>query len=160
MLILTRKPSQSLSIHPQPTLDPYTPVEKFFASGHIRVQVLEVQGSQVRLGVAAHAGFCILREELLPPAVLGALSEVARRVLVRKLKVLMFLNRQSTQSLAAAAGLAPARVRAAESGVGESLLNDLEKMARVLEVKVAELFIAPGRTAMERVVLALLEGEG
>ncbi len=160
MLILTRKPSQSFSIHPQPTLDPHTPVEQLFTGGPIRVQVLGVQGSQVRLGVAAHAGFCILREELLARAVLGPLSEGARRVLARKLKVLMFLNRHTTQSLAAAAGLAPARVQAAESGVGESLLDDLEKMARVLEVKVAELFLAPGRTAVERVVLALLEGEG
>jgi hypothetical protein len=30
MLILTRKPSQSLSIHPHPTLDLGTPVEQLF----------------------------------------------------------------------------------------------------------------------------------
>jgi len=124
------------------------------------VQVLGVQGSQVRLGVAAPIGLHILREELWPPAVVEPLSEGARRVLARKLKVLMFLNRHSTQSLAAAAGLAPARVRAAESGVGALVLDELEKMARVLEVKVVELFISPGRTAGERVVLGLLEGEG
>ena len=40
------------------------------------------------------------------------------------------------------------------------MLDDLEMMARVLDVKVAELFIPPGRTAMERVVLALLEEDG
>ena len=33
-------------------------------------------------------------------------------------------------------------------------------MARVLGVKVVELFFAPGRTAAERVVLGLLEGNG
>ena len=44
--------------------------------------------------------------------------------------------------------------------LGTLVLDDLEKIARVLEVKVAELFISPGRTAVERVVLALLEGEG
>ena len=71
----------------------------------------------------------------------------------------MFLNRHTTHSLAIAAALAPARVQAAESGVGALVLDDLEKMARVLEVKVAELFIPPGSTAMERVVLALMEGE-
>ena len=38
------------------------------------------------------------------------------------------------------------------------MLDDLEKNARVLGVKVAELFYSPGRTAAERVVLGLLEG--
>lgn len=159
MLILTRKPSQSLSIHPHPTLDPGTPVEQLFVGGPIQVQVVGVQGTQVRLGVAAPAGFCILRDECLP-RVAASLSEGARRVLARKLKVLMVLNLQSTQSLAAAAGLAPDRVRAAESGVGALLLDDLEKIARVLGVKVVELFISPGRTAAERLIVGLLEGEG
>ena len=52
------------------------------------------------------------------------------RRLARKTK-LMFLHRHSMQSLAAAAGLVPARVRAAESGVGALLLDDLEKSAGV-----------------------------
>jgi sRNA-binding carbon storage regulator CsrA len=160
MLILTRKPSQSLSIHPHPTLDPGTPVEQLFAGGPIHVQVVGVQGPQVRLGVAAPTGFCIVRDGLLPPSAVSPLSEGARRVLARKLKVLMFLNLHSTHSLAAAAGLAPARVLAAESGVGELVLDDLEKVARVLGVKVVELFLSPGRTAAERVIVAFLEGEG
>jgi transcriptional regulator with XRE-family HTH domain len=92
--------------------------------------------------------------------VVGPLSEDARRVLARKLKVLMFLHRHSNQSLAAAAGVAPARVRAAECGVGALVLDDLEKIARVLGIKVVELFLSPGRTAAERVILGLLEGEG
>ena len=156
MLILTRKPSQSLSIHPHPTLDPGTPVDQLFVGGPIQVQVVGVQGAQVRLGVAAPAGFCILRNELQPRSV-EPLTEGARRVLARKLKMLMFLNRHSTQSLAAAAGLAPARVLAAESGLGVLVLDDLEKIARVLGVKVMDLFLSPGRSAAERVILALLE---
>jgi len=160
ILTLTRKPGQSLSIHPHPTLDPDTLVEQLFAGGTIQVQVIGVQGAQVRLGVAAPVGFYIRREELLPPLAVSPLSEGARRVLARKLKVLMVLTLQSTQSLAAAAGLAPARVRAAESGAGVLLLDDLEKIARVLGVKVVELFLSPGRTAAERVILGLLEGEG
>ena len=160
MLILTRKPSQSLSIHPHPTLDPGTQVEQLFAGGPIHVQVLGVQGSQVRLGVDAPAGLCILREELQPPAAFRPLSEGARRMLARKLKVLMVLNLHSTQSLAAVAGLAQARVQAAVSGVGALLPEDLERIARVLGVKVLDLFLSPGRTAAERLVLGLLEGEG
>jgi sRNA-binding carbon storage regulator CsrA len=160
MLILTRQPGQSLSIHPQPSLDPGTPVEQLFEAGLICVQVLGVQGPQVRLGVDAPVGFCILHEELRSRATVNSMSEWARRVLARKLNVLMFLNLHSTHSLAAAAGLAPDRVRAAESGVGTLVLEDLEKIARVLEVKVVELFLSPGRTAAERVILWVLEGEG
>jgi hypothetical protein len=44
--------------------------------------------------------------------------------------------------------------------LGTLVLDDLEKIARALEVKVVDLFISPGRTAVERLVLALLEGEG
>lgn len=160
MLILTRKPGQSLSIHPHPTLDHATSVEQLFAGGPICVQVVGVQGSQVRLGVVAHAGFCILRDELRFPESVGPLSEGARRVLARKLKVLMFLHRHSTHSLATAARLAPARVLAAESGAGPLELDDLERLAQALDVKVLELFLAPGRTAAERVIMELLKGEG
>ena len=70
----------------------------------------------------------------------------------------MFLNLHSTNTLAVASGLAPARVLAAESGAGVLMLDDLEKMARVLGVKVVELFYSPGRTAVEWLALGLLEG--
>ena len=160
MLIFTRHPGQSLSLHPHPTLDPGTPVEQVFAGGLIQVQVLGVRGAQVHLGVAAPSGLCIVREELRSRVVVNPLSEEARRRLARKLKVLMFLNLHSTQSLAVAAGLAPARVLAAENGVGVLVLDDLAKIAQVLGVRVLELFRSPGRTVAEQVILGLLEGEG
>ena len=81
MLILTRHPGQSLSLHPHPTLDPGTPVEQLFAEGPIQVQVLRVAGPQVHLGVAAPAGLCILREELQPAVPVWPLSEVYLRPL-------------------------------------------------------------------------------
>jgi sRNA-binding carbon storage regulator CsrA len=144
MLILTRKQGQSLTIRPQPDLDPGIPVGALFAAGPIRVQVLGLQGPPVRLGVEANLGFCILRDELLPAV--DPVPEGARRALARKLKVLMYLNHHSTQSLAAANGLPPARVWAAESGAGMLGLDDLERLAAALNVKVAELFRPVGRT--------------
>ena len=158
MLILTRRQGQSLTINPEPSIDPDTPVARLFTSGPIRVQVLGLQGPPVRLGVEANPGFCILRDELLPAA--GPVAESVRRVLARKLKVLMFRHRHSTQSLAAASGLTPARVWAAESGVGVLQLDDLERLAVALSVKVVELFKPVGRTAEERLILSLLEGDG
>ena len=161
MLILTRKPSQSLVVHPHPSLAPGIPVEEVFAEGSIEVQVLGVQDAQVRLGVVAPSGFCVVREELRCQVLsVNPVPGEARWRLGRKLKVLMVLNQHSTHSLAGAAGVATARVVAAESGVGVVMLDDLEKMARVLGVKVVELFFAPGRTAAERAVLGLLEGNG
>ena len=135
-------------------------MEQLFAEGPIQVQVLRVAGPQVHLGLAAPAGLRILREELQPPVPVWPLSEGARRLLARKLKVLLFLNLQSSHTLAAAAGLAPARVRVIENGVGVVALDDLEKIARVLGVTVPDLFLAPGWSAAERVILGLLEGEG
>ncbi len=157
MLILTRKPGQSLLVHPHPALDPETPVERLFAEGPIHVQVVKVQGSRVCLGVTAHAGFSILRNELRP-WVVNPLTEGARRVVARKLKVLMVLNRHSIGSLAHAAGLVPAQVLAATTGEGMPVLDDLERIAQALGVKVGELFLPPGRTAVERLILAILEG--
>ena len=159
MLFFTRNPGQSITIHPHPSLGPGTPVEQLFAGGSIQMQVLRVQGPQVYGGVAAPCGLCIAREELRSGSVVNPLVEGARRILARKLKVLMFLNLHSTYSLAFAAGLAPARVWAVECEVGVVLLDDLEKIAQVLGVKVMELFIPPGRTVAERVILGLLEGD-
>ena len=162
MLFLTRKPGQSLMIRPQPSLYPDTPVSQLFEDGPIRIQVAGVVGPQVRIGVAAHAGLCILREELLPHAAAepAAAAENPRRALALKLKVLRFYAQMSPESLAAAAGIPLTRVLAAESGAGALELDDLEKLARVLGVKVGELFRPVGRTVEERWLLAVMEGEG
>ena len=91
---------------------------------------------------------------------LNPLSEESRQRLARKLRVLMVLDLHSTHSLAAAVGLAPARVLAAESGVRVLIHDDLAKIAQVLGVRVLNLFRSPGRTVAERVILGLLEGQG
>ena len=50
-------------------------------------------------------------------------------------------------------------MHALECGQGEVLLHDLERIAQALGVKVAELFIPPGQTLVERAMMRLLEGE-
>ena len=159
MLILTRKPGQALAIRPAWRLDPATPVDQLFSEGAIRIAVTGVRGSQVRLGVAAHPSFHILREELLAAPRPGLLPEGARQVLARKLRVVKVMRRVGSERLAQAAGLPLTAVLAAESGTGMVYLDDVEKLARVLQLGVGELFKEPGATPEERVILALLEGE-
>jgi carbon storage regulator len=51
MLVLSRKPSQSI-----------------FINGDIRVTLVSIRGSQVRIGIEAPASMAIMREELCEPA--------------------------------------------------------------------------------------------
>lgn len=51
MLVLSRKPSQSI-----------------FINGDIRVTVVSIRGNQVRIGIDAPASMAILRTELCEPA--------------------------------------------------------------------------------------------
>lgn len=158
MDFFTRNPGQSIHIYPQPGRKPGTPIEQVFAKGPIQVQVLGVQELQVRLGVAAPVELCVVREELRQ---MGANPrfEGTRQRLALKLKILMFINLYSTHSLAIATGLTPTRILAAETGLGDVFLDDLERIAQVFGIKVVELFYAPGRTVAERVVLGRVEDE-
>lgn len=160
MLILTRKPGQALTIRPVWHLDPATPVEHLFNDGAIRIAVTAVRGSQVRVGVAAHPSFHILREELLAVPKPGLLPDTDREVLAHKLKVLMLIRRLGSERLAQLSGLSLTAVMAAESGMGIVYLEDVEKIAQVLKVSVAELFREVGTTADERAMIALLEESG
>lgn len=158
MLILTRRPGQALTIRPGRNLDLSTPIEMLFADGPIRVMVAGVSGPQVRLGVAADSRLAILRDELLAQADSGSLPADVRAVFARKLRVLRFMRRHSAESLAACAGVSLATVVGAERGAGVVNIDDLERLARALGVAIAELFREPGRTAEERVVMAVLRG--
>lgn len=85
MLILTRKPGQLLTIGPDPSLDPATPVLELFADGPIVLLVAGVRGSVVKLGIRAHPRLTILREELLPGCDTGPLRLVETYPPVRPL---------------------------------------------------------------------------
>lgn len=157
MLILTRRPGEALTIRPIWHLDPATPVEHLFSDGAIRIAITGVRGSQVRLGIAAHSSFHILREELLPVPKPGLLPDATRQVLAHKLKVLMLIRRLGGERLSQLSGLSLTAIMAAESGTGAVYLEDVEKIAHVLKVSVAELFREAGTTADERAMIALLE---
>jgi hypothetical protein len=157
MLVINRYPGQGFIIRPQPNLDPNTPISELFANGPIRIGVTAVKGNQICLGISAHGGFCILRDELKPLSPPSLLAEDTRLALALKLRILMHVNQQTSRSLAEATGLPIERVMLAECGAGVAELDDLDKLARVLNVNVVELFRPPGRTPEERLILAILD---
>lgn len=65
MLILTRRAGQMFTIDLDETVDPKTPAGELFAQGPVRIVVARIEGRQVKLGITAHQGLLILRDELL-----------------------------------------------------------------------------------------------
>ena len=63
MLVLSRRESESVFIYPEDIPENLT-VAELFAGGRIEIQVLGVQGGQVRLGFKAPKELSILRDEL------------------------------------------------------------------------------------------------
>ena len=119
MLILTRRPGESLRIEPE--FGPSAEADPFgwFAEGPIRVAVNGVRGSQVRIGIQAPAALRILREELSArpkPPVVAMLS--ARLALARKVAILRILRKWSVANLAAASGLPVRRLSRWTAGRG------------------------------------------
>lgn len=64
MLVLTRKPGQTVIVDLTEGVDPRTLVGELFVEGAITIRVLDVMGAQVKLGFEAERRFRILREEL------------------------------------------------------------------------------------------------
>lgn len=64
MLLLKRKPGETFIIIPAATLDPLTPIKDLFGAGPIEIQIRQVDGVQVKVGIKADQRFVILREEL------------------------------------------------------------------------------------------------
>jgi transcriptional regulator with XRE-family HTH domain len=84
----------------------------------------------------------------------------ARQALGRKITILRILRRWSVESLARVAGLPVATVREIEGGRGLVELGEIEMLARAFGITLPALLVPPGGTEAERVILALLEGEG
>lgn len=64
MLILTRKPGESVYIDLIEDLDPRTPIGDVFKDRRIEITVARIRGDQVKLGVRADPRLRILRAEL------------------------------------------------------------------------------------------------
>jgi carbon storage regulator CsrA len=65
MLSFTRRSEESLLIYPNEAIDPKLTVGELFANGPIKVQVVQVEGNQVRLGVNAPRALLVMRDELV-----------------------------------------------------------------------------------------------
>ena len=64
MLLLKRKPGEAFTIHPRDNLDPGTSIKVLFDDGPIKIQIRQINGIQVNVGIKADERFVILREEL------------------------------------------------------------------------------------------------
>ena len=65
MLVLTRRPGESIVIDIPDDLDPNTPVSALFGEGPIEVRVLSHKASTIRIGIEAPNDLNILRSELV-----------------------------------------------------------------------------------------------
>ncbi|OUR65797.1 hypothetical protein A9Q79_02060 [Methylophaga sp. 42_25_T18] len=64
MLILSRRPGESLLIYPD-YFSKYMTVEEFFSERQIVMNIHSVQGKQVKLAIDAPDNLTILRKELM-----------------------------------------------------------------------------------------------
>lgn len=155
MLILTRKPGESIIIEPDPDSKWVSDPRCWFVDGPIRVRVNGVRSTQVKIGIEAPRMFKILRDELykdLPPTI--ALNLSVRDSLASKVRLLRRLRGWSVDELGNSARISLKTVLCIESGNGLVKLSDLEALANAFEVSVVELLLPPGRTARERLLIA------
>ena len=140
MLLLSRKPGQSITIQPDPNLDFTTPLGTLFTDGPIEVQVNQIGKGGVNLGITAHRQFCILRNELTPyphtPSLVIPVNRTSREILAHNVFALRVQRKLSSEQLAEDAGLALTTVVAVENSLGLIDLNDLDRLAKALQVNV------------------------
>lgn len=154
MLILSRKPGETLLIEPNP--EEGGP-QDWFAEGPIKLRVNSITGNQVRIGIEAPRAIRILREELVNGSGTSDRETLPpRAALARKVQLMRGLRKWSTQELSQAAGLSLTVVACIESAHGHVELTELEALARAFGLTVAELFLPPGRTPEERRLMAAL----
>ncbi|MCK7577750.1 MAG: carbon storage regulator [Chromatiales bacterium] len=161
MLILTRRPGESLRIEPDGLVPAEADPFGWFAEGPIRIAVSAVHRDQVRIGIQAPPALKILRDELpgRPAEPVPAPRRRGRRWGGRS-RFCGFCGAGRWRASARVAGLPVATVREIEGGRGLVELGEIEMLARAFGVTLPALLVPPGGTEAERVILALLEGEG
>ena len=165
MLLLTRRPGQSITIQPGQDLDPAAPLGALFLDGPIAVQVSRIRRGEVRLGIAAHRDLVILREELahqypsespakfqatIPakspgnsnPALSDRYRQSSREHLARNIYRLCRQRQWTTTQLLEVSHLSFTTMCAMEFGKGVITLDDLDDLALAFEVSVGELLRA------------------
>lgn len=165
MLLLTRRPGQSITIQPGQDLDPAAPLGALFLDGPIAVQVSRIRRGEVRLGIAAHRDLVILREELAHhylseppaefpakfqatfpansnPALSGRYRQSSRENLARNIYRLCRQRQWTTTQLLEVSHLSFTTMCAMEFGKGVITLDDLDDLAQAFEVSVMELLRA------------------
>ncbi len=63
VFFLTRSPSQSIYLSLANSVDPTTPIGELFKDGPLRVRIMAIRGSQVRIGVQVPQSLEVHREE-------------------------------------------------------------------------------------------------
>ena len=66
MLVLTRRPGESLLIFPAKDIDKNMTVAELFRDGPITVSIQDIKENQVKVGVEAPRTLAVLRDELEP----------------------------------------------------------------------------------------------
>ena len=165
MLMLTRKPGQSLQITAG-GVGPHTPIGEVFASGPIEISVAGITNKQVRVGIAAHPGLTILRSELATastrpnnPLHHSTASDATRRQLAQKLTVLRIIHKLTRQQLADLSHCPLSVIIAMEGGTQAHTritLDHLDAVAHTFGIPVSYLFVPPESTPEERILLAML----
>ena len=147
MLILSRKPGQSITIQPEAGVDLSLSAAQFFHNQPIQVYVTNIDRGEAKLGISAHRSLNIVRDELLPKR-----ESVKRDVLDnshcgharQQLAVNIYnhrLNHQwSINELAVLTRIPIHVLITMEQGANRVSLEDLEVIAEVFDVEVAELF--------------------
>lgn len=146
MLLLFRKPGQSITIQPAPEVDLTAPLGRFFENGPIQVLVNRIIEHEVKLGIQAHPDLMILREEITPnypptppPSPTGLMEGQIRTILARNISHYRRQRQWSGEQLAAQANLTLTTITAMEQGIGTITLDDLDRVALALGIGVAEL---------------------
>lgn len=143
MLLLTRKPGQAITIQPEQGTDFATPVGVLFNQGPIEIRVNRILSGGVTMGITADSQFHILRDELLPyadihPKIIPRNSSY-REILAHNLFTLRVQRQWSVQQLADESQLAITTIFALENGRGLIVLDDLDRLATALAVKLVTL---------------------